>query len=297
MAKVKLIERISQGLFFLDGGMGSQLIARGVDAGDSNDCLNIKLPEVVKAIHADYFSSGSDAVITNTFGGNAISLARHGHADKAAILNKTAAEIARQAASQDRYVIGDIGPCGDFLEPLGQVRPDQLKAAFSEQALALAAGGVDGFIIETMTAIDEIIIAVDTVKSVSDLPIFLSLAYDDTGDGFKTMMGVSPADIVDRLGDSGIAALGFNCGSLDMAGYIKLTEIYAELLSGSEIKLLAEPNAGRPQLIDDKVAYNLSPKNFAIETQRIHDAGASIIGGCCGTGPKHIKAMAKRLRA
>ena len=170
MATVKLNERINQGPFFLDGAMGTQLFARGVEAGRCNDYLNIESPDVVFDIHAAYFLAGSDAVITNTFGANKYALARHSLADKVGEINRGGAEIARKAAGDDKYVLGDIGPCGDFLEPLGNVKPDELRNAFADQAKTLAAGGVDGFIIETMTAIEEITVAIEGIKSVSDLP-------------------------------------------------------------------------------------------------------------------------------
>jgi 5-methyltetrahydrofolate--homocysteine methyltransferase len=274
--------------------MGTQLFARGVEAGQCNDYLNIKLPDIVFDVHAAYLRAGSDAVITNTFGANKYALARHGHADKVTKINLAGAQIARKAAGEDKYVLGDIGPCGDFLEPLGNLKADELRAAFADQAGTLAAGGVDGFIIETMTAIEEIIVAIEGVKTVSDLPIFASLAYDPAREGFKTMMGVAPETVVAKLAPLQIAAIGFNCGTLDMAGYVKLAAACAEAIGERPIVLLAEPNAGKPELSDGKAVYNLSPEDFAVACDKIHMAGATIIGGCCGTSPAHIEAMASR---
>ena len=296
MATVKLNKRINQGPFFLDGAMGTQLFARGVEAGQCNDYLNIESPDVVFDIHAAYLLAGSDAVITNTFSANKYALARHSLADKVAEINFAGAEIARKAAGDDKYALGDIGPCGDFLEPLGNVKPDELRAAFADQAKALAAGGVDGFIIETMTAIEEITVAIEGVKSVSDLPIFASLAYDAAGEGFKTMMGVSPETVAQKLSALGIAAIGFNCGTLSMDAYVKLAAACADAIGDRPIVLLAEPNAGKPELGDDKAVYNLSPEDFAAACEQIHTAGANIIGGCCGTSPAHIEAIASRLK-
>ena len=158
-------------------------------------------------------------------------------------------------------------------------------------------GSVDGFIIETMMALDEAVIAVDAIRSVSDLPVFASLAYDPAGQTFKTMMGISPEDVVEKLSGCGVDAIGFNCGTLDMEQYIQLTEIYAAALAGTDILLLAEPNAGRPELIDGRAVYNLSPEEFAEAAEKIYAAGAAIIGGCCGTSPAHIKALAEKLKA
>ena len=195
MASMNLSERIKQGILLIDGAMGTELFARGVEAGASNNYLNVTAASVVKEVHAAYFAAGSDAVITNTFEANGISLLRHGLADEVENINAAGAKVAREAAEEaakdgrDRYVLGGLGPCGDFLEPLGMVKAEDLKAAFSVQAKALGDGGVDGFIIETMTAVEEVEVAIDAVKSVSDLPVFVSLAYDPAGDEFRTMMG------------------------------------------------------------------------------------------------------------
>jgi 5-methyltetrahydrofolate--homocysteine methyltransferase len=297
MARVNLSERIREGLFFLDGAMGTQLFARGIEAGGCNDYLNIESPDLVSDIHTAYLEAGSDAVITNTFGANKYALSRHGHADKVVEINLAGARLGRTAAGGDKYVLGDIGPCGDFLEPLGNVKPDELRAAFAEQAGALADGGVDGFIIETMTAIEEITIAIEAVQSVSELPIFAGLAYDPKGDTFKTMMGVGPETAVEKLLPLGITAIGFNCGTLDMAGYVKLAQAYADAVGTRPIGLLAEPNAGKPDLVDGGAVYNLSPEDFAAACERICAAGAKIIGGCCGTTGDHIKAMTQRLKS
>ncbi|MHC5088066.1 MAG: homocysteine S-methyltransferase family protein, partial [Planctomycetota bacterium] len=263
MTRIALKDRLQQGVFFVDGAMGTQLIEAGAPAGCCNDYLNIESPEIVRAVHQKYLDAGVDAVITNTFGANGLVLKRHGHDDQVGEVNLAAAKLAREVVGEDKYVLGDIGPCGDFLEPLGMVKPDELKAAFAEQAAGLLEGGVDGFIIETMTALDEIEIAIAAVQSVSDLPIFVSLAYDPAGDAFRTMMGVSPTQAAEQLANSGIAALGFNCGTLDMPGYVNLAKEYAAALDGTGVLLLAEPNAGRPELEGDKAVYKLSPEAYA----------------------------------
>lgn len=295
MGRISLKERINEGLFLLDGAMGTELIARGVEAGTCNDYLNIESPDIVSDIQRAYLQAGSDAVITNTFGANKYALARHGFAERSQEINTAAAQIARRAAGEEKYVLGDIGPSGDFLEPLGSLKSDELKDAFAEQAKALLAGGVDGFIIETMTALDEVTIAIEAVKSISDLPVFVSLAYDPAGETFRTMMGIGPADAADKLLPLGIDALGFNCGSLSMEQYVSLAQIYVSETKG-EVAILAEPNAGKPELVDDQVIYKVSPEDFAAAAEKIHSAGVNIIGGCCGTGPAHIAAVAKRLK-
>ncbi len=293
MTRTTLKDRLTQGIFFVDGAMGTQLIEAGAPAGCCNDYLNIESPEIVRAVHQKYLDVGVDAVITNTFGANGVVLKRHEYGDKVHEINLAAATLAREVAGEDKYVLGDIGPCGDFLEPLGIVKPDELRADFADQAAGLLAGGVDGFIIETMTALDEVKIAIKAVQSVSDLPILASLAYDPAGDAFRTMMGVSPAQAVVQLAETGIAALGFNCGTLDMPGYVDLATEYAQALKGTGVLLLAEPNAGRPELEGDKAVYKLSPDAYAEAMEQIKNSGAAILGGCCGTTPAHLAAAVR----
>ncbi len=296
MIKTTLTKRLGQGVFFLDGAMGTQLFARGARYGQCTELLNTDQPEIVADVHRAYLAAGSDAVLTNTFGGNAVSLGRHGLAGRTAELNRAAAELARSAAGPDNYVLGDIGPCGDFLEPLGTLKKADLLAGFAEQARGLAEGGVDGFIIETMTALEEIETAIEAVQKVSDRPILVSLAYDPAGAEFRTMMGVSPAQAAARLGGLGIAAIGYNCGTLDMEGYLRLTEAYAAAVDGRGLLLLAEPNAGRPELKGDTAVYKLAAEAYAETLKKIVRAGAALVGGCCGTTPEHIAAAVRLIK-
>lgn len=279
----------------MDGAMGTQLIARGVEVGRCCDYLNIEQPDTILEIHRSYFQAGSDAVLTNTFGGNKFALAQHGLGDNVKEINTAAAEIARQAAGDDKYVLGDIGPSADFLEPLGSLKPEELKGAFVEQTKALSAGGVDGFIIETMTALDEVTIAVEAVKSVSgDLPVFASMAFDKVGGGFKTMMGVDVESAVAKMISLGVDAVGFNCGTVSLDEYVELAGRY--VAAAKDALIFAEPNAGKPELVDGLSVYKVSAEDFAAAAEKIRSAGINVIGGCCGTGPEHIKAMADKLK-
>lgn len=303
MAKKALKQRLSEGPLFLDGAMGTQLMARGVERV-CNEMLNIHSPDVILDIHRSYFQAGSDAVLTNTFGANEISLGRHKLADKVEQINTAAAEIARKAAhstssgqaGSEKYVIGDIGPSGDFLKPLGNLEPAVLKNAYAKQAKTLYEAGVDGFIIETFTAIDEARIAAEAVKSVCSLPLFVSFAFDAARDDFKTMMGIGAEKVVAEFSASGVDAVGFNCGTLQMDQYLVLAEKFAQLLEGKNIYLLAEPNAGRPELTDSGAVYKLSVQDFGDYLAKIRKAGAQILGGCCGTGPEHIEAMTTKMK-
>ena len=295
MARIDLSERIKNAPLILDGAMGTELIGRGITVPGGNDNLNVESPDDVIAVHASYLEAGADAVLINTFSANSFGLARHDLVSRVEQINIEGARIARKAAGEGRYVLGDIGPCGDFLEPLGAVKADQLKLAFTQQAKALVDGGVDGIIIETMTAIDELIIAIEAVRGISDVPVFVSLAFDAAGDSFRTMMGVGPDQAVEELSALGISAIGFNCGTLPMAGYVELTKAYAKALVGSDTALIAEPNAGQPELIDGKATYTLSPEDFGNAAAEIKAAGAGILGGCCGTTPDHIRALSEKL--
>ena len=298
MARIDLTERIEGGVLLLDGAMGTQLFARGVEAGKCNDYLNIESPDIVLDVHNCYLRAGSDAIITNTFGANKCALRRHGFDTEVVRINKAAAELARNAAGEDNYVLGDVGPSGEFLEPIGLLKPEDLKQAFVEQAEGLLAGGVDGFIIETMTAVEEALVAVEAVKSVSSLPIFASMSFDPAGDDFRTMMGVSVDSAVSQLADAGVDAVGFNCGTLSLDGYVKLAEKYVSAVKASskDVAVFAEINAGLPELVDGRAVFKVSPDEFSAAVEKIQVTGINILGGCCGTSPEHIAALAKGLK-
>lgn len=299
MAKMSLGERINKGPFLLDGAMGTQLIARGIELGRCCDYLNIEQPDTILDIHRAYLAAGSDAVLTNTFGANKFALGKHGLSDKVEEINNLGAKIARKAAGEDKYVLGDIGPSGDFLAPLGNLKPEELKEAFIEQAKTLSAGGVDGFIIETQTSLDEAAIAVEAVKQASiDLPVFVSFAFDRVGGDFRTMMGVDVKSAVTEMVSFSVDAVGFNCGTITLDEYVELAEKFVSAVndSGKKTLILAEPNAGKPELVDGSAVYRVSPEDFAAAAEKIHSAGANIVGGCCGTGPEHIRALAEMLK-
>ena len=299
MSRSGLQDRIREGGFLLDGAMGTQLFARGVEPGTCNGALNVESPDVVRAIHQAYREAGSDAVITNTFGANRYALARHGHADRVREINRAGAEIAREAVGDDGYVLGDVGPTGDFLQPLGNLRPDELREAFVEQAQGLLDGGVDGFIVETMTALDELEVAVEAVRSVAgELPVLGSMSFDKGGAGFRTMMGVDVASAVAKMVSLGVTGVGFNCGTASLAEYIELAQQYAAAAQagGQDVILLAEPNAGKPELVDGQAVYRVTPEEFTAAIEKITAAGFRIVGGCCGTAPAYIEAVAKRLK-
>jgi len=306
MSRTNLKERIKQDVLILDGAMGTQLFARGIGPGKCNDYLNIESPDIVADIHRAYLQAGSDGILTNTFGANRFALGRHGLADEVQKINTAAAQIARQAAGEQKYVIGDIGPSGDLLKPLGTLDPGDLKDAFALQAKALIAGGVDGLAIQSMMALEEVVIAIEAVKSVnSGLPVFASMAFNRDSKGFRTMMGVDVESAVSKAVLLGVDAVGFNCGTATLDEYIELAEKFVSEIRAFEktratsherqVTVLAEPNAGKPELIDDKAVYNVSPEDFASAAEKIHSLGVNIIGGCCGTTPEHINSISQKL--
>jgi len=290
---------MQQGVFILDGGMGTQLIARNVQASKCNDYLGLEAPEIIQAIHADYIRAGSDAVIANSFGASQLGLAKYGLAEQCRDINRAAAQNARVAAGDDNYVLGDIGPCGDFLEPLGSLKVDQLRDSFAEGVRGLLAGGVDGFIVETMTALDEIGVAIEAIKSVApDKPVLASMSFDYKSAGLRTMMGVDVPTAVTTLVGQGAHAVGFNCGTASLDEYVELAEAFVAAVksTGQDCPIFAEPNAGKPELVDAQAVYQVSGEEFSQAIERMYALGIHIFGGCCGTGPEHIRAVASRLK-
>jgi 5-methyltetrahydrofolate--homocysteine methyltransferase len=296
MAGRDLRARIQKDLFLLDGAMGTQLIARGAEPGKCNDWLNVESPGMVMEIHRAYFDAGSDAVLTNTFGANRYALGRHGCADKAFEINKAGAQVARKAAGGSRYVLGDIGPTGDFLEPLGTLKAELVREAYAEQVKGLREGGVDGYIIETMTALDELAIAIEAARSAGGgLPVLASMSFDKGSAGFRTMMGVDVPSAVSKMISLGVDAVGFNCGTASLDEYVELSKAYVAAAQSSKkkVQVFAEPNAGKPELENGQAVYKVTPKEFAAACRKILDTGIHLLGGCCGTGPEHIRAVAE----
>jgi methionine synthase I (cobalamin-dependent) len=299
MARRSLRDRLREDVFLLDGAMGTQLIARGARPGACNGLLNLESADIVLDIHRAYFEAGSDAVLTNTFGANRYALARHGSTDRVFEINKAGAQVARRAAGQDRYVLGDLGPTGDFLEPLGSLRAGEVKEAYVKQVEGLRAGDVDGFIIETMTALDELELAIGAAQSAgAGLPVLASMSFDKSGAGFRTMMGVDAPTAFAKMAALGVEAAGFNCGTATLDEYVELSRacVAAARSSRKDVLVFAEPNAGKPELVEGQAVYRVAPEEFAAACRKIREAGIHILGGCCGTTPAHIRALAQTLK-
>jgi 5-methyltetrahydrofolate--homocysteine methyltransferase len=246
----------------------------------------------VLAIQRRYAEAGSDCILTNTFGGSRIMLNRHSNADKAAEINRAAVAIVREAfGARDGYVIGDIGPFGGLMEPYGEFTESQVREAFSEQACALVEGGADAIIIETQTSLEELLLGIEAANEAGARCIIGSMAYDVTLDGstFRTMMGIDPERAAQFMEEHGADIVALNCGTrMDME---RAREAVVRYRKVTGLPVMVQPNAGQPKLIDMKVIYDETPDQMAAGVAPLLEAGANIVGGCCGSTPEHIRAF------
>ncbi len=280
--------RLAEGPLLCDGAMGTVLYARGVSLDACFDVLNLNTPAVVHSVHADYVAAGADCLETNTFGANRFKLAVHGLEARAREINRAGVRVARdvrEATGRDVYVLGSIGPLGKYLLPLGTVSADEARDAFREQAEALLEGGVDGFVAETFSDLREIALAVEAVRAVTDLPLVAQMAFTDEG---VTFTGHSPEEVARHLRALGVDAFGANCSVGSSVLYDVLERMAPE---AGGVPLSIQPNAGLPSRIGERLIYLSSPGYMAEYAGRMVEAGARIVGGCCGTTPAHIAAM------
>lgn len=286
------LERIKDGVLLCDGAMGTQLDAHGLQPGECHEQWNVLHPEKVKQIHAAYIEAGAEAILTNTFGGSRWCLERHRLGEKVGEFNSAAAKLARSVAGQERYVLGDVGPTAQFVYPLGKKKLEEFVDVFREQVSSLAEEA-DAIAVQTMTAIEELIAAVRAAKE-ARLPVVASMAFqpDVRGKGFRTIMGVGIHDMVTRLEEEGVDAIGTNCGTVDIADAVEIVRQMRELTS---LPIIAEPNAGKPRIVGEATVFDQSPEVMAEHIPALVEAGANIIGGCCGTTPEHIRLFAERI--
>jgi 5-methyltetrahydrofolate--homocysteine methyltransferase len=281
-----------------DGAMGTQLMLAGLEQGNCGEAWNLTHPERVLAIQRRYADAGSDCILTNTFGGSRIMLNRHGHAADVAGINKAGVEIAREAfGSRPGYVIGDIGPFGGLMEPYGDFTESEVRAAFVEQAAALVDAGADAIIIETQTSLEELLIGIQAAQEAGAACIIGSMAYDVTLDGstFRTMMGIDPERAASFMEEHGAHIVALNCGTgMDMVRARDAVQRYREV---TNLPLMVQPNAGQPKLVNMKVVYDETPEQMVVGVGPLLEAGARIIGACCGSTPEHIRAFRQELDA
>jgi 5-methyltetrahydrofolate--homocysteine methyltransferase len=277
-----------------DGATGSNLFERGLKSGDAPELWNADHPERVAQLQRAFVEAGADIILTNSFGGTRQRLKLHGAADRVAELNEKAARIARAEADRaDRVVLvgGSMGPTGEILEPLGPLSVDDARAAFAEQALALARGGVDLLWIETMSSIEETESAVAGAQS-TGLPVVATLSFDTNG---RTMMGITPYELAGLHRKHNLAACGSNCGT----GPSELVACIVNLAAASDPSavLVAKANCGIPQFVNGEIRFNGTPELMAQYACLSLDSGARIIGGCCGTTPEHVRIMRQALES
>ena len=284
-----LLERLKRGdLLISDGATGTFLQQHGLEPGGCPEEFNSSHPEVVREMARQYFEAGSDLVLTNSFGGNVFMQKRYGHGERVAEFNRLAAEHARSQAPDGRFVVGSVGPTGEFLEPLGPVSETEMYEAFVEQVKALEAGGADGVAVETMTAVEEAELAVRAARENTDLVVVATMVFDKGPRGFFTMMGVTPERAVQTMQDAGAHVVGSNCGN----GIDNMVDIARRMRAETEGFLLIHSNAGIPAMKGGQIIYPESPEYMAERFQELAELGVNIIGGCCGTGPEHIRALA-----
>ncbi len=272
----------------VDGGMGTLLQDHGLDDGGAGELWNVERPDVIRSCHEAYAAAGARILTTNTFGGSRPRLQMHGLEDRVHELNRAAAAVAREVAdAHGLLVAGDLGPTGELLAPLGTMTPEDAEAIFAEQLAGLRDGGIDLVLIETMSDLGEVRAAVAAARSVvPDLPVVATMSFDTN---LRSMMGVRPAEAVTALAEAGVDAVGANCGR----GPEEMATIAAQMSEARPdgLLLVAQSNAGLPQVVGDHFEYDATPAAMAEHARALHKAGIDLIGGCCGSTPEHIAAM------
>ena len=292
MKKKTLLDVLQERALLGDGAMGTQLMLAGLEQGGCGEAWNLTHPDKVLAIQRRYADAGSNCLLTNTFGGSRIMLNRHGNSGKVAEINKAAVEIARRAfAGRGGFVIGDIGPFGGLLQPYGDFTEEQVREAFEEQAKALVEAGADAIIIETQTSLEELGLGLKAARTAKAPCIIGSMAYDVTRDGatFRTMMGIDPERAAEFLEENGAHIVALNCGTgMDME---RAREAVLRYRKVTDLPVMVQPNAGLPKLVNMKVVYDETPEQMVRGVEPLLEAGANIVGACCGSTPDHIRAF------
>jgi 5-methyltetrahydrofolate--homocysteine methyltransferase len=283
------LDRLADGHVLLtEGATGTNFQQMGLPPGVAPDEWVFDAPEKVRELHARFARAGSEFALTCSFGANSVRLADGPLADRVRELNIRAAELAREVVGEEGLVGGAIGPTGQLVEPYGPLTRELCGTAYAEQARALVDGGVDVLVLETFFAVEEALWAVDGIRSVTELPLIISFSFDQ---GTRTMMGLSPADVVGAFQPLGVAAIGANCGRSLQDNDI----VVREFLEATSVPVWIKPNAGVPKMLGDTVVYEADPATLAAHVADYIRQGARIVGGCCGTTPEHIAAIARAL--
>jgi 5-methyltetrahydrofolate--homocysteine methyltransferase len=290
-----LLDRLGEGdLLISDGAMGTMLHAQGLTASECPESWCASHPELVRNVAAAYVEGGAEIIGTNSFGGSTFKLRAYGLAARCAELNKLAAQLAKQAIAGRGYVAASVGPTGRILdEEGGDVSGGEIFTAFSEQIVALAEGGADAICIETMASIREASQAIRAAKDKTRLPVICTFTFTAGVKGFRTIMGLKPSQAALAARDAGADVVGANCGT----GIASIIEIVAEMRAAApHVPILAQANAGAPVVENEKTLFKETPEYMASRVAELIKAGANLIGGCCGTTPAHVRAMAEAVR-
>jgi len=283
---LKLLDMTKEKKILLsDGAWGTEIAKLGFEPGICPELLNVNEPEVIKTIAARYIDSGSDIILTNTFGGSPQKLGKYGFEDRVEELIEAGVRLSVEASNKRVLVMGSIGPTGEFLAPLGLTTEKDMIESFARQVKAFIASGADAVLIETMTDLGEIKCALKAVKDNSDFETVCSMTFDKGMKGYATMMGVYPEQAAAELEAAGADVVGANCGS----GIENMIEVARIMRPSTGLPLWFKPNAGQPELIDGKTVYRETPEEMVSRVPELINTGANIIGGCCGTTPDHIR--------
>ncbi|MGA2660083.1 MAG: homocysteine S-methyltransferase family protein [Verrucomicrobiota bacterium] len=280
---------LAQGPVITDGAWGTELQARGLSLGEFPDAWNLTHPERVAEVARAYVEAGSQIILTNTFGANRIRLGDHAAAGNVPEINRRGVEISRAAAAGRARVFASIGPTGKLLMS-GDVTRDALRDAFAEQASALAEAGADGLVVETMSDLDEAVLAIEAARQ-TGLPVVACMVFDSGKDKDRTMMGTTPEQAAKTLTQAGAEVIGANCGQ-GIAGFVALAR---RLRAATGCPLWLKPNAGLPIMVDGRAQYNAAPEEFAGYVPQLVELGAAFVGGCCGTRPDFVTAIRRQL--
>ncbi|MFC1528054.1 homocysteine S-methyltransferase family protein [Candidatus Neomarinimicrobiota bacterium] len=288
-------ERLKQEKILVsDGAIGSLLFEKGLNPGDCPERFNLEQPEIIAEIARAYLQAGADIIQTNTFGASPLKLSDYNLDDKTEEINQNAVKIVKQIVDSKALVSGSIGPTGKMLLPYGDIEPDSMKDNYKKQTSALIESGVDLLCIETMTDLNEALIAIHSVREISlEIPIIATMTFDVIPQGCVTIMGNGVAEVCAKLQEAGANVIGSNCGN----GTKNMITIAKEFLSNTELPIIIQSNAGIPTIVKDHVEYQETPEEFADFTNILLELGVSIIGGCCGTTPDHIKAIKQAVDA